>query len=253
MIDARGWLDWTQVWPGVKDKVYSQPNSGEGIVCHSIEGSVAGAMSRFLATTKAADGSYTPNAQASVMFVNPLAGPLIQMYPVTASTWTSGNSKANTSLWAVESEGQAGTPLNDNQVANMLRLAGEWEARTGKNLERNKTLWEHNEVWNWGFPNAGPTACPSHRYDPVYAALAARTHEEDDMADPRVDKIIAALGGEAAIDAWNANGNSLLLGYGLEQQDQAEIRQAVAAIRDHLDPNSVPGPVPDHEHGGVKR
>ena len=37
------------------------------------------------------------------------------------------------------------------------------------------------------------------------------------MPDPRVDKLIAALGGEAEIDAWNAKGNSLLLGYAIEQ------------------------------------
>ncbi len=40
---------------------------------------------------------------------------------------------------------------------------------------------------------------------------------EEDMPDPRVDKLIAALGGEAEIDAWNAKGNSLLLGYAIEQ------------------------------------
>lgn len=41
---------------------------------------------------------------------------------------------------------------------------------------------------------------------------------EEDMPDPRVDKLIAALGGETEIDAWNAKGNSLLLGYALEQE-----------------------------------
>lgn len=46
--------------------------------------------------------------------------------------------------------------------------------------------------------------------------------EEADMADPRVDAIIAALGGQDAIDQWNANGNSLLLGYALEQQKLAD-------------------------------
>lgn len=141
---------------------------------------------------------------------------------MTASTWTSGNAKANCSLWAVESEGVAGEPLNDNQVKNMLTLRDEFEAYTGRKLTRGeantagRTLWQHNEVWNWTTPNAGPTSCPSGRYQPFFEAL------EDNMADPRVDAIIAALGGQDAIDKWNENGNSLLLGYSLEQQKLAD-------------------------------
>ena len=44
------------------------------------------------------------------------------------------------------------------------------------------------------------------------------------MADPRVDKILEALTGQTelgkqlgALDIWNANGNSLLVGYANEQ------------------------------------
>ena len=207
MIDARGWLDWTQVWPGVMDKVYSHLNSGRGIVCHSIEGSVAGAMSRFLATTRMQDGSYTGLAAASCMFINPAAGELIQMYPITASTWTSGNRIANCSLWAVESEGRAGEPLNDNQVANMLRLAGEWEAWSGKKLERRVTLWEHNEVYNWALANAGPTACPSHRYDPFYAALAARQPEDAMATQAQFDELTEAVRKRLAVAAVMADLN----------------------------------------------
>ena len=36
--------------------------------------------------------------------------------------------------------------------------------------------------------------------------------------DPRLDAVIAALGGMDAIEAWNARGNSLLAGYALEQE-----------------------------------
>ncbi len=36
--------------------------------------------------------------------------------------------------------------------------------------------------------------------------------------DPRLDAVIAALGGMEAIEAWNARGNSLLAGYALEQE-----------------------------------
>jgi hypothetical protein len=93
--------------------------------------------SRFLSTARDANGDYTPNAAASVMFANPKAGPLIQYYPVTASTWTSGNRKANTTLRGVESEGRVGEPLSGNQVQNMLRLAREFGAHTGRPATRD--------------------------------------------------------------------------------------------------------------------
>ncbi len=51
--------------------------------------------------------------------------------------------------------------------------------------------------------------------------------EEDEMPDPRVDKLIAALTGLdgdlalQALDRWNVNGNSLLAGYSIEQEKLA--------------------------------
>lgn len=188
-IDATGWLDWTDRHPGVPDKVFAQPNSGaRGIVGHSMEGSLAGSESRFMSLNKdPKTGFYTGYAQASVMFENPKVGNLIQMYPVTGSTWTSGNFTANTTLWAVESEGVAGEELTDSQVANLMRLVGEWETRTSRRMVRDgtpdQTFWEHREVWNWDAENAGPTSCPSGRYARFYLALALRNKAlEDDMA-----------------------------------------------------------------------
>jgi hypothetical protein len=177
-IDSAGWLDWAVVKRGVPDKVYVVTNAAQGICCHSMEGN--GVPSRFWDTTKGADGSYVANAQASVMFMNMKDGTFYQCYPVTASPWTSGNAVANCSLWPVESEGVAGEPLNAAQVTNMLKLAHEFEVRTGKRATRagtslndGKTIWEHREVWNWATTNAGPTACPSGRYAPFYSALEA--------------------------------------------------------------------------------
>lgn len=199
MIDGAGWLDWTTKKPGIPDKVYPDANAGKGLVCHSVEG--YGIPQRFWDTTKDAGGNYVPNAQASVMFINPLEGALIQCYAVTGSPWTSGNRIANTTLWPVESEGVAGTPLNDNQVANMIRLATEWEAAKGKVATRQgiyKTVWEHNEVWYWSTPNAGPTACPSHRYDGFYRRLdAGERYKEEDMADAELKKQLDDLNAAA--------------------------------------------------------
>jgi hypothetical protein len=71
--------------------------------------------------------------------------------------------------------------------------------------------------------------------------------EEEELPDPRIDKLIAALGGEAAVDEWNARGNSLLAGYALEQQKLGEHLHNHAA--------GVTGAIPEHEHlgGKVKR
>ena len=71
--------------------------------------------------------------------------------------------------------------------------------------------------------------------------------EEDMAADPRVDALIAALGGQEEIDKWNVNGNSLLAGYALEQVKLSEHVANHAA--------GVSGPVADHTHteGKVKR
>ncbi len=65
----------------------------------------------------------------------------------------------------------------------------------------------------------------SYSYDPLAFPLAT----EGDMADPRLDAVIAALGGMAEIEAWNAKGNSLLRGYALEQQRVGELEGVVSA------------------------
>lgn len=209
MSIADGWLDWAERRAGVPDKVYSAPNLGLGIVCHSQEGYRDSIDARFLSRERdPADPSrYSAYAAASTMFYNPFEGPLVQYYPVTASTWTSGNAVANTMLWAVESEGMARRdgPLNANQVANLRHLIAEWEAHTGDFATRDlagpdgRTLWQHNEVWHWAEPNAGPTACPSHRYDPFFAQLE---EEEMDLRNrvARLERIVAGHGLDVVVD-----------------------------------------------------
>lgn len=77
----------------------------------------------------------------------------------------------------------------------------------------------------------------------------------DDMPDPRVDALVAALTGLkgsdpnalAVLEQWNRNGNSLLAGYAAEQQKLA------GHLANHLNPS--PGTIADHTHepGGVKK
>ena len=64
--------------------------------------------------------------------------------------------------------------------------------------------------------------------------------------------IIAALGGQPAIDEWNANGNSLIVGYALEQAKLGEhvANHALGHTHDVLHGTIAMGPVevPEHTH-----
>lgn len=231
MIGADGWLVGAERRPGIADKVYAQPNAGLGLACHSQEGYRNSVEARFFSTERdPADATrYSAYAAASVMFYNPLRGPLVQYYPVTASTWTSGNARANTTLWAVESEGLASRegPLEANQEANLRHLLAAWEAHTGRVATRTpaaRTLWQHNEVWNWSNPNAGPTACPSGRYDRFFAKLEEEEMELRDRV-ARLERIVGGHGvevtvggerrrltGEGALAYLDGDGASLALG-----------------------------------------
>ena len=236
-----GWLDWAIQAPGIPDKIYSERNRGLGLVGHSIVGSYQAALSRFMSTAKDAEGRYTPNAAASVMFILCKNGDLIQMYDIWSSTWTTGGREANTSYWAIEAEGgppsNPSEPFTNEQVATLLRLFKEFEQLTGRAVVRGTTFREHGGLAaELGY---AATACPSHRYDWF-------TGPEDDMADPRVDALIKAFGGQAAIDAWNENGNSLLIGYGSEQREQDSLEERVTV----LELVAGQGAVPEHDHVG---
>lgn len=201
MTIVNGWLDWAYRNPGVADKVYSEPNRGLALVGHSIVGTPAAALGRFLSLQRDRQGRYSSYAAASVMFINPKVGPLIQMYPVSSSTWTSGGREANTTMWAIESEGGApgneSEPLNDNQVANLIRLALEFEAHTGRKVVRSEgdglhagdTFREHGEVaQQYGYDG---TACPSRRYQRFYEALWAQSEKEAPMTKDEADRMTA--------------------------------------------------------------
>jgi hypothetical protein len=204
-------VDWAQRVTVRQDKAYPDINQGLGIVWHSQEGYGLQAMINI------ANRDDPP----SFMFWIAVDGALYQFSPVTASVWCSGNYEANTRYWPVESEGVAGHPLNEAQVRAASHLIEDWQRYTGQIPMRGVTMLEHQEVATRWTPNAGPTSCPSGRYQPLWEA---------EMPDPRVDKLLAALGGEAAVDAWNAQGNSLLVGYALEQAEQDQIDARLRAI-----------------------
>lgn len=74
--------------------------------------------------------------------------------------------------------------------------------------------------------------------------------QEAEVADPRLDEVIKALGGIEAIRAWNERGNSLLLGYEREQVDQNKAEEGLAALDGRvaaLEARPAPGGAIDYE------
>lgn len=227
-----GWLTWAERRDGHPEKVYSQPNAGIGIACHSIVGNLPGHSVpwRFMADDRepGQPGMFTPQVAASVMFILYRDGHLIQMYPVTASTWTSGSSGANTNYWAIEAEGgfdPTTEPLTAAAEDTFVRLVTEWEAYSGRRAEPGVNILQHKDLAR--IYGSASTACASDRYSNAWARIAAGERYGESMTPEeraKLDAVYAALTGgiDSVIQEWNANGNSLLTGYTLEQGKLAD-------------------------------
>jgi len=204
--------------------MYPERNLSFGLVAHSVEGSLAAAFGELM----------NPDRQASWHFTNAVNGEFYQHYPVTASCWASGNKTANTRFWAVESEGKAGTPLNAAQVSNMMGLCDEFESFTTLKAQRvePRTIFEHREVATTWSPNAGPTACPSGRYDGFYIELDRE--EETGVTAAEVEAMIKES--EKRTDAKIARLNdALLTRMGIHvvslNEDMTYVEQAAETLR----------------------
>jgi hypothetical protein len=168
----------------VSDKKYTETNKGIGIAVHSVVGFEStfhdGVPDRFLSTERLPNGQYTPNAAASCTFILRYDGTLIQMYPITASTWTSGGREANTSYIPIELEGGLNPfnePMRPAQVAAFVRLVRDIEAHKGIRYVPEVSILQHKQLAaKFGY---APTACASDRYALGYAALTAATPPGD--------------------------------------------------------------------------
>ncbi len=137
--------------PGPEGKFWPAENAVNGIIEHSMQGSLMGAWTVL----------DNPNA-ASWQFSIAKDGVVYQHYPLNASCWHAGSKAQNERLIGVEHEG--GPPLNlsepftEPQVASSVALS-QWIAEQGGfTLSRNpagQTLFEHRDVHN--------TLCPSGR------------------------------------------------------------------------------------------
>lgn len=193
---VNGWLSWAERRDGIPDKVYSQPNRGEGIAMHSVVGDLPNHRipGRFLSRDRAADGRYTASAAASCMFILYRDGHLVQMYPVTASTWTSGGFDGNTRFWAVEAEGGLNPynePLTKAAEDTFIRLVTEWENHTGRKAQPGVNLLQHKEIARkYGY---AATACASDRYDGALVRIIAGERYREtgaEMTKEEIEKLI---------------------------------------------------------------
>jgi len=291
-----GWLDWAKRVDGIADKVYSVANSGEGIACHSVVGEESefedGIPNRFFSTERDASGRYVPSAAASVMFVLRKSGELIQMYPVTTSTWTSGGFEGNTRYWAIEAEGgqypDYGEKLTPEAAATFIRLVGEWEDHTGRSARPGDNILQHKQIAaKYGYD---ATACASDRYSEAWERIAlgerwerdelsaedkarldrlerivAGNHLTTEVWDGNIDDLVAVgipapiigttifLTGEAALKYADRRDFSFALGVKMAQDDAAEAKQNIA---DHIANHAagLASTVPAHTHkpGGVQ-
>lgn len=198
---VNGFINWATRVDGVPDKIYSDPNLGLGIACHSVVGRESefqdGIPNRFLSTDKDSDGQYTAMAAASSMFVLRESGELIQMYPIWASTWTSGGYEGNTRFWAIEAEGGLiGNTTEKLTVAaedTFVRLVTEWEDYTSRFAVPGNNVLQHKQIAvQYGYL---PTACASDRYSNAwdritrgerYTGIMGITAEESEAIARRV-------------------------------------------------------------------
>lgn len=202
MAIINGWIDWAVRVDGHPQKVYSQPNSGEWITCHSIVGNLPNHAipARFLADDRVPGNPsrFTDAVAASVMFILYKDGQLTQMYPVTASTWTSGGFDGNTRSWAVEAEGgynPVTEKLTPEASATFVRLVREWEAYTGRKAVPNETLLQHKQVaQQFGY---ALTACASDRYSEAWDMVLQNS--EDDMYKEKYEELTVAIDKRMAI------------------------------------------------------
>lgn len=143
-----------------------------------------------------------------------------------------------------------GQPIEEATIANCVKFARWCKDEYG--IELVRTTPESDWAWTGMTGHEDLVqGKASGKSDPGPVFWAAFMKAlEDDMADPRLEKIIAALGGEAAIDEWNAKGNSLLLGFA---NDQARIGALEGQVAEHQASPHGSDSVPEHQHGGVVR
>ncbi len=244
-------LDWAERFDGPAEKQYAQPNSGIGIACHSVVGNLPGHTipGRF----------FDPNDQASVMFVLFKDGHVIQMYPVTSSTWTSGSFAANVGYWAIEAEGGGapdyGEKLTPEAEESFIRIVTEWENHTGRKGIPNENILQHKQlVAKYG---GGATACASDRYSNAWTRISAGERYGDEVTREEYETLMLAVfsGAEEATlpreeRLTNAIYRADQRAQGLASSVADQSASAITIVQEHVLNHAagVTGPVAPHQH-----
>jgi hypothetical protein len=224
---------------------YKGTNKPEAVVLHVMQGYLR------TARTWAAQGHYGASWHFSVGVDGTVlqhlefedggyhAGISVNSKTPTWPLWKGHGVNVNNYTIGIEHEGFSGDGFSPAQAASSRDLCRWLAGEMGIEFGRDR-FPPHADI---DIVNRPLDFAPPAQREEFYKFL----FEEEELPDPRIDKLIAALGGEAAVDEWNARGNSLLAGYALEQQKLGEHLHNHAA--------GVTGAIPEHEHlgGKVKR
>jgi hypothetical protein len=145
--------------PGPPSKIWPGTNSVEGIVLHSMQGSLASAYTVLDDEATNTHGAYIA---ASWTFSVAKSGVVFQHYALDQSPFHAGSKSQNLRLIGVELEGgppgNLTEPLTERQFAASVALARWIAVQGGFALSREaatRTLFEHREI--------AATLCPSGR------------------------------------------------------------------------------------------
>lgn len=174
---VNGWFTWAERVPGHPKKVNGGTNPAIGFIGHSAEGG-----ENYLRDNP----SQAPEVggRKSWHLSNLTDGGFLQHYPITARCWASGSPYPNDNFVAMESEGMAGTPLNEAQIANASRALKELSELQGWTPQRLVTVWEHREATRWG---SLATACPSNRYP--WDEILERVNGGDELSQAEQEEL----------------------------------------------------------------
>ena len=167
----------------------------QGMVFHSMEGSLAGAFGRMDIPLDASN----PYTQASWTFSVGKDGTVYQHADTDDITWTNGSYEANKRFWGVENEGRAGEPLTEPQYQGLLGLVRWIYPAHGLGFVRQQTAWEHNEMGRFG---SAATACPSGRIP--WERLLTDFNMEDDMTPEEHERLVNTENAVARLEAASA-------------------------------------------------
>jgi hypothetical protein len=211
------WISWATKRPGPPNKVFPGTNKMEGIVLHSMEGWLLGSLGEL----------DNPNRQASWCFSLSKEGSLYQHYPLESCCWASGNETANESYLSIELEGTAAIPINDAQLATILKLLNELGFS-----QHGVDIFMHREVATKWEPNVGPTACPSERYSRLFTELEKPQMDEAQVRDIIESVIADKLNTSSLVDSTTVLVLvSQILGVTTSTYSDPQTQALVSAIR----------------------